>query len=73
MYHDRLIRASFGTTKYCSYFLNNEDCLNPDCVYLHRYGEDIETVTKVRICFLISGRNIWEHNTLHGATKECVL
>eukprot|EP00829_Urostomides_striatus_P008379 TRINITY_DN19218_c0_g1_i1.p2 TRINITY_DN19218_c0_g1~~TRINITY_DN19218_c0_g1_i1.p2 ORF type:complete len:225 (+),score=32.39 TRINITY_DN19218_c0_g1_i1:2-676(+) len=35
--------------QYCSYFLNDENCLNPDCVYLHYYTEDVETVTKEEI------------------------
>jgi len=42
----RLLRASFGTTKYCSYFLRNTRCPNPDCMYLHDLGRDIDSFTK---------------------------
>ena len=34
----KIIRAFFGTTKYCINFLNNEKCPNLDrCIYLHQY------------------------------------
>ena len=39
-------RASFGTTKYCSYFLRNLPCNNPDCMYLHELGGDRDSFTK---------------------------
>ena len=29
----RVLRASLGTTKYCSNFLRNQSCPNPDCMY----------------------------------------
>jgi len=42
----KLLRASFGTTKYCSYFLKGVECANPDCMYLHDYGNDDDTFNK---------------------------
>lgn len=33
------IKASFGTSKYCSAFLNGQKCNNPECMYLHYVGE----------------------------------
>jgi len=42
----RVLRASFGTTKYCSYFLRNVQCVNPDCMYLHELGHDEDSFTK---------------------------
>ena len=34
----KIIRAFFGTTKYCNYFLNNEECPNfYRCIFLHQY------------------------------------
>jgi hypothetical protein len=36
----RLMRASFGTTKYCNAFLRHASCTNPDCLYLHDLGDD---------------------------------
>ncbi len=34
------IQASFGTTKYCTNFIQGRSCTNPDCMYLHSYGDD---------------------------------
>jgi hypothetical protein len=38
--------ASFGTTKYCNFFLRNMSCNNPDCLYLHELGEQDDSFTK---------------------------
>ncbi|EFC48982.1 RING zinc finger transcription negative regulator protein [Naegleria gruberi] len=43
------LRASFGTTKYCAYFLKGIPCTNPDCMYLHEYGNDEDTFNKDEI------------------------
>lgn len=37
---DRVLRAQFGTTKYCSAYLRNEVCNNKSCSFLHENGED---------------------------------
>jgi len=42
----RYFRASFGTTKYCNFFLRNLVCNNPDCLYLHELGEQDDSFTK---------------------------
>mmetsp|Transcript_21140 Transcript_21140/g.54996 ORF Transcript_21140/g.54996 Transcript_21140/m.54996 type:complete len:800 (-) Transcript_21140:1424-3823(-) len=42
----RMLRASFGTTKYCSNFLKHQPCLNPDCMYLHELGDEASSYTK---------------------------
>jgi hypothetical protein len=42
---DRMLRASFGTTKYCNYYLRGTDCTNPDCLYLHQIGEEQDCFT----------------------------
>jgi len=42
----RVLRASFGTTKYCSYFLRKLPCNNPDCMYLHELGQEDESYSK---------------------------
>ena len=44
-----LLRASFGTTKYCNNFIRGVVCNNPDCVYLHELGEDEDRFTKEEI------------------------
>lgn len=44
-----LLRASFGTTKYCNNFIRGVPCNNPECVYLHDLGEDEDRFTKEEI------------------------
>lgn len=44
-----LVRASFGTTKYCNNFIRGVNCSNPDCVYLHDLGDDDDRFTKEEI------------------------
>jgi hypothetical protein len=41
-----MYRASYGTTKYCTYYLRNLTCPNPSCLYLHEPGEDADTISK---------------------------
>jgi len=45
----RLIRASFGTTKYCNNFLRNLPCTNPECLYLHELGDSEDRYTREEI------------------------
>ncbi|KAG2234316.1 hypothetical protein INT48_000766 [Thamnidium elegans] len=40
------VDASYGTTKYCTYYLRNMTCPNPSCLYLHEPGEDADTISK---------------------------
>ena len=35
----RVLRAYFGTTKYCHAWLRSEPCTAPDCLYLHEFGD----------------------------------
>jgi len=42
----RVLRASLGTTKYCSAFLRGSSCQNPDCMYLHELGDEAVSYTK---------------------------
>ena len=44
-----VLRASFGTTKYCNNFIRGIACNNPDCVYLHDLGDDDDRFTKEEI------------------------
>ena len=34
----RTLKASLGTTKYCSHFMKNQTCPKNDCMYLHELG-----------------------------------
>ncbi|KAF9138988.1 transcriptional repressor proteinral negative regulator of transcription subunit 4 [Linnemannia schmuckeri] len=42
----KILRASYGTTKYCTYYLRGMNCQNPGCMYLHEPGEDADSYTK---------------------------
>eukprot|EP00800_Vazella_pourtalesii_P006084 TRINITY_DN1746_c0_g1_i1.p1 TRINITY_DN1746_c0_g1~~TRINITY_DN1746_c0_g1_i1.p1 ORF type:complete len:343 (+),score=63.60 TRINITY_DN1746_c0_g1_i1:61-1089(+) len=42
----RILKVSFGTTKYCSNFLKGAPCPKTDCMYLHELGEDEASFTK---------------------------
>lgn len=42
----RVLRASYGTTKYCTFFLRGAACQNPGCMYLHEQGDESESFTK---------------------------
>ncbi|KAK3103284.1 hypothetical protein FSP39_018178 [Pinctada imbricata] len=42
----RTLKASLGTTKYCSHFLRGSQCPKQDCMYLHELGEDAASFTK---------------------------
>lgn len=42
----RTIKAAFGTTKYCSLFLRDQECTNKACSYLHEVGPAEDSFTK---------------------------
>lgn len=56
----RNIRASYGTSKYCSAFIKNVRCNNPDCTYLHCMGDSEDTFTKqeIQAGYVTSGRDV---------------
>jgi len=42
-----LIKTSFGTTKYCTFFLKGKECpTNKECLYLHYLAPKNEVITK---------------------------
>ena len=43
---NHLIRASFGTTKYCSFYLKNMVCTNKDCLFLHRKADESDIIKR---------------------------
>jgi hypothetical protein len=45
----RALTATFGTTKYCSNFLQGLECGKADCFYLHRHGSDADTLSRVNV------------------------
>ena len=48
----KIIRAFFGTTKYCNYFLNNDLCPNLDkCFFLHKLVSDNDIIIDDKTVF----------------------
>lgn len=45
-YDRRAIKASFGMTKYCSFFIKNLPCPNDDCLYLHKTAKESDCFSK---------------------------
>ena len=46
MIDNHIIRASFGTTKYCSYFLKGIECTNKECLFLHKLAGENEIIKR---------------------------
>lgn len=42
----RTLKATLGTTKYCSRFLKGAACQKADCLYLHEQGDPLASFTK---------------------------
>ena len=43
---NQLVRAFFGTTKYCHHFLNNYKCFNSNkCIFLHHLADENDIIT----------------------------
>jgi CCR4-NOT transcription complex subunit 4 len=57
---NRNVRASYGTSKYCSAFIKNVRCNNPECTYLHEMGAAEDTFTKqeIQAGYVTSGRDV---------------
>ena len=47
LYDDLLIRACFGSTKYCSHFLKNIECTSKNCLYYHYIVNEKDIILKV--------------------------
>ena len=43
---NHLIRASFGTTKYCSYYLKGIECTNKECLFLHKKADENDIIKR---------------------------
>ena len=42
----RTLKATLGTTKYCSRYLKGASCQKADCLYLHEPGDPLASFTK---------------------------
>ncbi len=43
---NHVIRASFGTTKYCSYYLKGIECTNKECLFLHKLAGENDIIKR---------------------------
>mmetsp|Transcript_11296 Transcript_11296/g.21211 ORF Transcript_11296/g.21211 Transcript_11296/m.21211 type:complete len:552 (+) Transcript_11296:140-1795(+) len=59
-----VVRACFGTTKYCNAFLKYQPCNNPDCLYLHEIGEHADSFTKEEMARIGT-----KHHSFHELTN----
>jgi CCR4-NOT transcription complex subunit 4 len=48
-----LIKASYGTTKYCTNVIKNSICKVPDCHYLHSFAKSSDLISRVNFLFLL--------------------
>ncbi|CAI5713833.1 unnamed protein product [Peronospora destructor] len=66
-----VLRASFGTTKYCNFFLRNMQCNNPDCLYLHELGDEEDSFTKEEMqAALHSGKAAFRDKSMANGEAE---
>ncbi|CCI48188.1 unnamed protein product [Albugo candida] len=64
------LRASFGTTKYCNFFLRNAQCTNSECLYLHELGDENDSFTKEEMhAVLHAGRGTFRDATAPGSSS----
>lgn len=49
---DKIIRCTFGTTKYCSFFLRGIKCGNDGCLYLHEKGKEEDSFSRDQMSVL---------------------
>ena len=56
LFDNHLIRASFGTTKYCSFFLKGVECNNRECLFLHKLADENDIIKRGD---LIANKNIF--------------
>ncbi|WUR02172.1 CCR4-NOT transcription complex subunit 4 [Vairimorpha necatrix] len=42
----KILKCTYGTTKYCSFFLKNVPCQNNECMYLHDYRPQKDLLSK---------------------------
>lgn len=63
------LTVTFGTTKYCSYFLKNSRCQKPECVFLHSLGDSADIVYKED---MINTRHIQPQDSMFDKIKVLI-
>ena len=57
-YNGKQIKAAFGTTKYCAYYLKKIACPNRECVYIHTQQDKSNMISKESSDFYIEQHKI---------------
>lgn len=67
----KTLKATYGTTKYCTFFLRNITCTNSACLYLHRVAQQSDCFTKEALASIdrFGGQHL---NGVSGKTKFTV-
>ncbi|KAG8904962.1 transcriptional repressor general negative regulator of transcription subunit 4 [Tulasnella sp. 403] len=65
-----VMRASYGTTKYCMMFLRNLTCTNPNCMELHEWGDEKDSFTKEDLATLKHALKDTESRQKYILSKE---
>lgn len=74
-FNNHTLRASFGTTKYCSFFIKGAQCRKKDCLYLHAIQEPYKILAKEDINrHLYQGlqKIAFKQSGLLGVSKEAL-
>ena len=65
----RILKVTFGTTKYCAHFLRGHKCNKADCTYLHELGSLFDTFTREEIQH---NKHVQPHNSVFTLLKTVV-
>jgi CCR4-NOT transcription complex subunit 4 len=60
------LTVTFGTTKYCSYFLKNSRCPKNDCVFLHDLASDADTIFREE---MVNSKHIQPQDSIFDRLK----
>ena len=66
------LRAAYGTTKYCTAFLQHRQCQNPNCMYLHseQDQDDTESHTREEAVTLQHAAKMGQHPSSKGTHQR---
>ena len=63
------LTATFGTTKYCNYFLKNNLCPKPECLYLHQIAKQSNIIPRE---IIPQTRHIQPENSVFDGLKVVI-
>jgi len=64
------LRAAYGTTKYCTAYLQHRQCQNPNCMYLHseQDQDDTESHTREEVSTIQHAAKMGQHPSVSRGT-----